>query len=71
MEWFKDIHNRQIRFTFERREHIETDHPEMSTQIDKIQEALMNPDVVVWLSRAGGMSMEGGRMMESGKMQEE
>ena len=47
MKWFKDIHNRQIRLTNERWEHIEVDHPEMSGQIDRIQETLLNPDVIV------------------------
>jgi len=40
MKWFKDIHNRRIRLTDERQEHIETDHPEMSGHIDKIQETI-------------------------------
>ncbi|MCW7075580.1 MAG: PBECR2 nuclease fold domain-containing protein [Candidatus Methanospirare jalkutatii] len=47
MKWFRDIHNRQIRLTDERREHIEVDHPEMSGQIDRIRETLLNPDVIV------------------------
>ena len=47
MKWFKDVHNRHIRLTEERQEHIETDHPEMSGQIDKIQETLLNPDIIV------------------------
>nr|MDO8079365.1 hypothetical protein [Candidatus Freyarchaeota archaeon] len=47
MKRFKDIHNRFIRLTSERQKHFETDHPEMSRQIDKIQETLMNPDIVV------------------------
>lgn len=47
MKLFKDIHDRQIRFTPERQEHIETDHPEMSRQIDKIQNTIKSPDVVV------------------------
>ncbi len=47
MKWFKDVHNRHIRLTEERREHIETDHPETSGQIDKIQETLLNPDIIV------------------------
>jgi len=38
MKWFEDLHNRQIRLTNERQGHIETDHPEMFGQIDKIQE---------------------------------
>ena len=47
MKWFRDIHNRQIRLTDERQEHIEIDHPEMSGQTDRIQETLLNPDVIV------------------------
>ncbi len=47
MKLFKDIHGRQIRLTPERQEHIETDHPEMSGQIAKIQNTLKNPDVIV------------------------
>ena len=47
MKWFGDIHNRQIRLTDERREHIEVDHPEMFGQIDRIRETLLNPDVIV------------------------
>lgn len=47
MKWFKDIHNRQIRLTDERQEHIETDHPEMLGEVDKIEETLSNPDIIV------------------------
>jgi hypothetical protein len=47
MEWFKDIHNRRIRLTDERQEHIETDHPEMLGQIDKIGDILLDPAIVV------------------------
>ncbi|MCW3132209.1 MAG: PBECR2 nuclease fold domain-containing protein [Candidatus Methanospirare jalkutatii] len=47
MKRFRDIHNRQIRLTDERQEHIEVDHPEMSGQIDRIRETLLNPDVIV------------------------
>lgn len=47
MKWFKDVHNRQIRLSDERQEHIETDHPEMLGQVDKIQETLLNPDIIV------------------------
>jgi len=47
MKWFRDVHNRWIRLTDERQEHIEVDHPEMSGQIDKIQETLLNPDIIV------------------------
>ena len=47
MKWFKDVQNRTIRLTEERQEHIEKDHPEMSGQIDKIKETLLNPDKIV------------------------
>lgn len=47
MKWFKDIHNRQIRLTDERQEHIKTDHPEMSGQINKIQETLLKPERII------------------------
>ncbi|MCX9014678.1 MAG: PBECR2 nuclease fold domain-containing protein [Candidatus Methanoperedens sp.] len=47
MKLFKDIHSREIRLTPERMEHIESDHPEMSGQITKIQNTLKNPDVIV------------------------
>ncbi len=47
MKWFEDIHRRQIRLTSERQEHVEFDHPEMLDQIDKIQNTLTNPDIVV------------------------
>lgn len=47
MKWFNDIHDRRIRLTYERQDHIEVDHPEMIGQFDKLQDALSNPDVVV------------------------
>ena len=47
MKWFKDIYNRRIRLTDERQEHIEADHPEMYGQIDKIQDTLLHPDIIV------------------------
>jgi len=47
VKWLKDVHNRQIRLTEERQKHIEFDHPEMSKQINKIQETLLNPDIIV------------------------
>ena len=47
MKWFGDIHNRRIRLSHERKEHIEIDHPEMSGQIDKVQEVLLEPDMIV------------------------
>jgi hypothetical protein len=47
MKWFKDIHDRQIRLTDERLKHIENEHPEMSGQLDKIRETLLNPDKII------------------------
>jgi len=47
MKWFKDIHNRQIRLSSERQNHIEIDHPEMSGQSDKIQDTLALPDIII------------------------
>lgn len=47
MKWFKDLNDRYIRLTEERQEHIETDHPEMQGQIDKIRETLIDPDIIV------------------------
>lgn len=47
MKWFKDIRDRQIRLTDERLKHIENEHPEMSEQLDKIHETLLNPDKIV------------------------
>jgi len=47
MKWFKDNHDRHIRLTDERQEHIEADHPEMFRQIDKIHDTLLNPDITV------------------------
>ncbi len=44
---FKDIHNRQIRLSPERLNHIETDHPEMSGQINRIQDTLADPDIII------------------------
>jgi hypothetical protein len=47
MKWFEDIFNRNVRLTDERLEHIELDHPEMSGQIDKIANTLLNPEIVI------------------------
>ena len=52
MKWLKDVHNRQIRLTSERQEHIESDHPEMFGQIDRVQDTLSDPDIIV-KSRTG------------------
>ncbi|MGA2223023.1 MAG: hypothetical protein ABSH41_01100 [Syntrophobacteraceae bacterium] len=47
MEWFRDYINRTIRVTSERWEHIETEHPEMSGDLEKVLETLLAPDKVV------------------------
>ena len=47
MLWFEDVRRRRIRFSDERQEHIESDHPEMSGQTVKVQETVLNPDVIV------------------------
>jgi hypothetical protein len=47
MDRFKDVHGRQARFTGERRDHIESDHPEMSGQLEKIENTLLSPDIIV------------------------
>lgn len=47
MPEFQDIHGRMIRLTEERRSHLETDHPEMRNQINRIAETLLNPDRIL------------------------
>ena len=47
MRWFVDFQNRKIRLTDERFEHIISDHPEMSDQVDNIKYTLADPDMVV------------------------
>ena len=47
MLWFEDLYKRRIRLTDERQEHIESDHPEMSDQIVKVRETLLNPDIII------------------------
>jgi hypothetical protein len=47
MLWFEDVNKRQVRLTDERQEHIESDHPEMSNQIAKVRETLLNPDIII------------------------
>jgi len=44
---FRDLNNRIIRLTDERKNHFENDHPEMSDQIEKIKETLLNPDIII------------------------
>jgi hypothetical protein len=47
MKWLTDVLNRRIRLTDEREEHIKTDHPEMSGQMEKVRETLFTPDQIV------------------------
>lgn len=47
IKWFRDIRDRKIRLTSERQEHIESTHPEMPGQIDRIKDVLANPDVII------------------------
>ena len=47
MKCLIDIHNRSIRLTQEREEHIENDHPEMFGQLNRIQDTLSDPDIIV------------------------
>ncbi len=47
MKIFKDLYKRKIRLTDERRDHMETAHPEMFGQMDKIENTLSNPDIIV------------------------
>jgi len=47
MKWFTDLFERMIRLTAERFEHIDSDHPEMTGQIDRIAETLLQPSVVI------------------------
>ena len=43
----KDLHNRHIRLTDERWEHIEGEHPEMFGQLEKVWETLLTPDRII------------------------
>ena len=47
MESFRDVHNRSIRLTEERRQHFEAAHPEMAGSVFRISETLANPDRIV------------------------
>ncbi len=47
MQLLKDVRNRSIRLTEERRLHLETEHPEMTGQIHRIAETLANPDKLI------------------------
>lgn len=45
--WLEDIFKIKVRFSQERKNHIENSHPEMPGEMKKIQETLQNPDIVV------------------------
>ena len=47
MQLFRDMRDRSIRLTEERRQHLEIEHPEMTGQVPRITETLANPDKVV------------------------
>jgi hypothetical protein len=47
MQLFNDIHNRAIRLTAERRQHLQTAHPEMTEAIPRIVEVLASPNKIV------------------------
>jgi hypothetical protein len=46
MQLFHDIHNRTIRLTAERQQHLQTAHPEMTESIPRIAETLASPDEI-------------------------
>ena len=47
MHKFKDNKGRTIRLSEERLDHIESDHPEMVSQFDRIFETLTEPDRII------------------------
>lgn len=47
MKIIQDYQNRNIRFTDDRKNHIEQDHPEMLNQYDKIKDTLKSPLIIV------------------------
>ncbi|MFQ5742343.1 MAG: PBECR2 nuclease fold domain-containing protein [Acidobacteriota bacterium] len=47
MPTFEDVHGRSIRVTEERLEHLETSHPEMREQLERLKETLRDPERVV------------------------
>src|ERR671918_377374 len=47
MQLLKDVRNRSIRLTEERKLYLETEHPEMTGQIHRIAETLANPDKII------------------------
>ncbi len=47
MKYFDDIFGRKIRLTEEREAHIKSSHPELSNQLRKIKETLLEPHQIV------------------------
>ena len=47
MKKFRDLYGYTIHLTSERGFHIENDHPEMSGQIDKIGDTLLEPEQII------------------------
>jgi hypothetical protein len=47
MKLFKDNQGQSIRLTDERLDHLETQHPEMVGQLNRISETLMVPDRII------------------------
>jgi len=47
MHKFKDNQGRSIRLSEERLDHIESDHPEMVSQFERISETLAEPDRII------------------------
>lgn len=47
MPTLRDFRNRLVRLTDERIDHIETDHPEMQSQVARISETLDEPDTII------------------------
>jgi hypothetical protein len=47
MQVLKDVHNRSVRLTAERRLHLETEHPELAGQLHRVAETLADPDRMV------------------------
>lgn len=47
MRHFTDVRDRVIRLTDERQEHLETDHPEMNEEMDRVGEVLRAPERIV------------------------
>lgn len=47
MTVFRDVHGREIRLSDERKNHFESEHPEMANQIDCIALTLRNPDRII------------------------